>query len=198
MNESHSNDSYIARQLARDAQYKREYSAWVESMPEEKRRELEKAGLDKPSIPGAASGMSDAATSNRARCEAADIEEPDANAEPQDEQTEEPAPGASADGHPHSEERRMHRLVRRLVGELMGQADGKLSMECLSLVTGLTYDGDSMTRIASKYGVTRAAVSKRCVELTQALNLKPSRAMRTRSARQSYRQSRTLHLRTTS
>ena len=91
----------------------------------------------------------------------------------------------------------MHRLLRRLLGELMSQSDAKLSMECLSLVTGLTYDGDSMTRIATKYGVTRAAVSKRCVELTQALNLNPSRAMRSLLARKSYRSSRTSHLRHT-
>ena len=77
------------------------------------------------------------------------------------------------------------------------QDNARLSLECLALVTGLTYDGDSMTRIATKYGVTRAAVSKRCVELTQALNLNPSRAMRSRKARTSYRSSRTSHLRHT-
>lgn len=91
----------------------------------------------------------------------------------------------------------MHRLLRRLIGELMSQSDAKLSLECLSLVTSLIYDGDSMTRIASKYGVTRAAVSKRCVELTKALNLNPSRAMRSRKARTSYRTSRTSNLRHT-
>ena len=51
-----------------------------------------------------------------------------------------------------------------------------------------------MTEIAKRHGVTRAAVSKRCVELTQALNLKPSRAMRSLLARQSYRKARLQHL----
>ena len=54
-----------------------------------------------------------------------------------------------------------------------------------------------MTAIAEQHGVTRAAVSKRCVELTQALNLKPSRAMRSLKARTSYRTARTLNLRST-
>lgn len=185
-------DSYSARQRERDAKYRREYEDWIKSLPPEERRRVKAMGLDAPFLPGAASGMVDAASSSLARCEAAEIEEPeeiDASLK-----HEEPAPAHSATPEP-SEERRMCRLLRRLIGEIMGQDATKLSLECLSLVTGLTYDGDSMTRIARKYGVTRAAVSKRCVELTQALNLNPSRAMRSRKARHSYRTSRTIHLR---
>lgn len=74
--------------------------------------------------------------------------------------------------------------------------NARLSLECLALVTGLSYCGDSMTEIAARHGVTRAAVSKRCVELSRALNLKPSRAMRSISARQSYRRARLKHLST--
>jgi hypothetical protein len=91
---------------------------------------------------------------------------------------------------------RLHDLLRRLVGELIGQDNARLSLECLALVTGLSYCGDSMTEIAARHGVTRAAVSKRCVELSRALNLQPSRAMRSISARQSYRRARLKHLRT--
>jgi hypothetical protein len=53
-----------------------------------------------------------------------------------------------------------------------------------------------MTEIANRHDVTRAAVSKRCVELTQSLNLKPSRAMRSLLARQNYHTARMHHLRT--
>ena len=70
----------------------------------------------------------------------------------------------------------LHDFPRRLGGELIGQNNSNLSFHCLARVTGLTYEGISMTAIAEQHGVTRAAVSKRCVELTQALNLKPSRA----------------------
>jgi LysM repeat protein len=48
-------------------------------------------------------------------------------------------------------------------------------------------NGDSMSLIAKRYGVTRAAVSKRCVDITQRLNLPPSRAMRSLNARTTYR-----------
>ena len=76
------------------------------------------------------------------------------------------------------------------------QSNARLSLDCLALVTGLAYDGDSMTEIAKRHDVTLAAVSKRCVELTQSLNLKPSRAMRSLLARQSYRKARMNHLQT--
>lgn len=195
-------DPYSSRQRERDSQYRREYAIWVNSLSEEERRKLQEQGLDVPSIPGAASGMADAASSSRARCEAADIEEvdendgpPGDNEEPMEAGTpcEQPSSGPEAPQLADAES--IHDLLRRLVGELVCQDNAKLSLECLALVTGLTYEGASMTEIAARHGVTRAAVSKRCVELTTALNLMPSRAMRTRKARQSYRQSRTLHLR---
>lgn len=43
-----------------------------------------------------------------------------------------------------------------------------------------------MTAIAQRHGVTRAAVSKRCVELTEKLGVMPSRAMRSLTARAAY------------
>ena len=43
-------------------------------------------------------------------------------------------------------------------------------------------------QIASRHKVTRAAVSKRCVELTERLDLLPSRAMRSLTARKAYRE----------
>jgi hypothetical protein len=87
------------------------------------------------------------------------------------------------------------KLVRVLIGELLNQDNARLSVECLALVTGLAYDGDSMTAIAKRHSVTRAAVSKRCVDFTHALRLEPYRAMRSLKARESYRQSRNHQLR---
>ena len=78
--------------------------------------------------------------------------------------------------------------LRKVIGELLGQTNPKLTLECLALVSGIAYEGDSMTAIAKRHGLTRAAVSKRCVEITNALNLPPSRAMRKLTARQAYRQ----------
>ncbi len=178
-------EDYEIRQRSRDEDYRKAYGEWVASLPPEERERLGELGLDRASVPGAGTGAPsrDLAESSMACCGPEEIVE----AEPQ------PPTTPSLD-EPDPE--RLHDLLRRLVGELIGQDNARLSLECLALVTGLSYYGDSMTDIAKRHGVTRAAVSKRCVELSRALNLKPSRAMRSIPARQSYRRARLKHLRT--
>ncbi len=181
---------YEFRQRARDDAYRDAYAEWVASLSPDELARLGEMGLDRPSVPGHGSGApgGDFAESSLACCGPAEIEEPD-------EPGSEPGPGTAPpppSGEPDPE--RLHDLLRRLVGELIGQDNARLSLECLALATGLAYCGDSMTEIAKRHGVTRAAVSKRCVELTRALNLKPSRAMRSLQARSNYRRARLRHL----
>jgi hypothetical protein len=190
-----SDGSYIARQRERDAEYRRDYDRWVKSLSPEERKQLASLGVDAPSLPAASGGAhNDAADSSRARCEDEFVEEDEPIIEPAL-----PRPHDVASpyrGYPQAaDDEFLHDLLRRLVGELISQNNARLSLECLALVTGLSYEGDSMTEIAKRHRVTRAAVSKRCVELTQALNLKPSRAMRSLKARQSYRSARLNNLR---
>ena len=175
--------AYEVRQRSRDEDYRKAYADWVASLPPGERERLGELGLDRPSVPGSGTGAPsrDLAESSLAACEPAEIDEDDSV----------PTESPSLD-EPNPE--RLHDLLRRLVGELIGQDNARLSLECLALVTGLAYCGDSMTDIAKRHGVTRAAVSKRCVELTRALNLQPSRAMRSLPARQSYRRARLRHL----
>jgi len=78
-------------------------------------------------------------------------------------------------------------VIRRLVGELLDTPNRSLTAECLAAVSGMSYTGDSLSAIARRHGVTRAAVSKRCIELTRKLQLLPSRTMRSLTARHSYR-----------
>ena len=201
--------SYQSRQRARDDDYRRQYEQWVAMLPEDERRNLQAMGVDAPSLPGPSGGtLRDAATSSRARCEDEfnddeDEADHDADHEPDAAEHSAPdsAPGAASspcsNGPQPADGEHLHDVLRRLVGELIGLDNSNLSVHCLALVTGLTYEGNSMTAIAEQHGVTRAAVSKRCVELTQALNLKPSRAMRSLLARKSYRTARTLNLRST-
>jgi hypothetical protein len=201
--------SYQSRQRARDDDYRRQYEQWVATLPEDERRNLQAMGVDAPSLPGPSGGtLRDAATSSRARCEDEfndDEEEADHDADDESEAAEHSAPDSAPDaasspcsnGPQPADGEHLHDVLRRLVGELIGLDNSNLSVHCLALVTGLTYEGNSMTAIAEQHGVTRAAVSKRCVELTQALNLKPSRAMRSLLARKSYRTARTLNLRST-
>ena len=182
-----SQDDYTSRQAARDAEYDRAYRAWVQSLPEEERRAMEKAGLHAPSLQrhGTGSASCDAAESRQMRegddpallpdTEAMDVDSP---GEPDGECTYGQLDEAVRDA------------VRHVIAEILGHDNARLTAECFALVSGLLYGGDSMAEIARRHGVTRAAVSKRCVELTELLGLRPSRAMRSLTARRSYRDAR--------
>jgi hypothetical protein len=174
--------NYTRRQRSNDADYQREYHAWVASLPPEERRQLAELGLDNPQMPDTSgSGFCDAADVSKCSIQPEVLDEPDEEVEPV------PRHGAQ------DKEDLLH-FVRRLVGELLGQDNIRLSVECLAVATGMSYLGDSMTEIARRHNVTRAAVSKRCVEFTDSLGLAPSRAMRSSKARQSYRRRRITQL----
>jgi len=164
-------NAYELTQRQREAEYRAAYAEWVAGLTADEVDELHRLGLDRPSVPANGVGLpgGDPADSPAARCAPDDLE-------------------------PEMEAETYHDILRRLVGELLAQDNTRLSLECLALATGLAYLGDSMTVIAKRHGVTRAAVSKRCVELTRALNLQPSRAMRSVAARRSYSAARHRHL----
>jgi hypothetical protein len=193
--ESSISESYVAKQRERDGRYQREYAEWINSMPPEERRKFKEMGLDKAYLPSGSGGATkDAAESSRACCE-------DCYDEHEERSFDEPSHHDTSSIEPRSRHSQsadaegLHEALRRLVGEMLMQSNASLSLDCLALVTGLAYEGDTMTEIAKRHDVTRAAVSKRCVELTQSLNLKPSRAMRSLLARDSYRKARMNHLR---
>ena len=171
-------DGYAARQRTRNADYRREYEAWVATLPPEERSRLADMGLEEPQMPDTgASGHRDAA--ELAACAM----------QPEEITSEEEECASGTTSAPPNNDRVLD-LLRVILGELLSRDNVKLSVECMALVTGLSYNGDSMTAIARRHGVTRAAVSKRCVEYTRALRLAPCRAMRSLKARKSYRQSR--------
>ena len=95
----------------------------------------------------------------------------------------------------HMDAEQVWDVVRRLLGELVVQKNARLALECLALASGLAFLGDSMTEIARGHGLTRAAVSKRCVELARKIGLPPSRAMRSLTARVAYAHARRKTLR---
>jgi hypothetical protein len=172
---------YAQTQAQRDREYERAWESeetrqWLAKMKPEERRALEAQGLLKPMLAKHGSGMldKDAAESNLAS------EEPDiiSQIEPEPERVS----GSCAD----IDERVMD-VLRRLLGEVLTQKNARLTLECLAVACGLTtLQGESMTNIAKRHGISRAAVSKRCVDITEKLNLPPSRAMRSRTARKSY------------
>ncbi|MCF7730232.1 MAG: hypothetical protein K9N23_01030 [Akkermansiaceae bacterium] len=174
-----SRDDYSQRQKAKDAEYARQYNEWIASLPADKLRELKAQGLDVPDVAhhGNGSAKGDAADSPLMRIG----DDPAVLPEP------EPEPGPSAAA---SDAETIWATVRRVLGEVLNHGNARLTAECIALVSGLGYDGATMTEIAKRHGITRAAVSKRCVELTEMLDLRPSRAMRSLTARKSYRSAR--------
>ena len=169
---------YTTRQRQRDADYSRVYREWVASLSPEELAKLKALRLDNAYLPGGSGGASkDAADTSLARCE-----DPVPEVEP------EPEPADNSDGE------LVHDVLRKIIGEIADQNNCRLSLDCVALVTGLSYRGLSMTQIAKRHGISRAAVSKRCVELTIALRLRPSRAMRSLLARVSYRTARVARL----
>jgi hypothetical protein len=171
-------DDYSRKQKARDAEYEREYKAWIESLPPDERRKLEAQGLASPSLAlhGNGSAKGDAADSPLMREGDDPALMPDVEPE---------TPHDSPCGP-----EQIWDTVRRVLGEILCHHNARLTTECIALVSGLNYSGSSMTEIAERHGITRAAVSKRCVELTELLDLKPSRAMRSLTARKRYRDAR--------
>ena len=170
-------DDYTRRQTAKDGEYAREYRAWIESLPADERRKLEAQGLAEPDLARHGNGS--------ARGDAADS--------PLMRQGDDPAlvPDAEPESPPDTcDTEFVWDTMRRVLAEILCHANARLTAECLALVSGFSYTGSSETDIAKRHGVTRAAVSKRCVELTELLDLRPSRAMRSLTARQSYRAAR--------
>jgi hypothetical protein len=81
-------------------------------------------------------------------------------------------------------------MMRRLIGFMLADTNPALGIECLALVTGIAYNGSSMSDIAKRHLYTRAAVSKRCVELCEAFGIPPVRAMRPEATRANCRAAR--------
>ena len=168
-------DDYIPKQKARDAEYASTYRQWIESLSPAERAKLKAQGLDEPLIQKHGNGMldEDLADSPLAKEEATFVD-----------QLDEPQVTAASPGDVNEQ---VMVVLRRLLGEVLTQKNARLTLECLAVACGLTtLQGESMTSIARRHGVSRAAVSKRCVDITDKLNLPPSRAMRSPKARKVY------------
>lgn len=166
-------DDYSKRQSAKDAAYEREYQAWVDSMSLDERREAEKLGLLKPCLQRHGNGAPDHDMADSSLA------------------SHTPDIAALVDHEPEDREetgtRNVTDVLRHFVADLLSEGNTRLTIECLAIALGLSaYDGETMTDIAKRHGITRAAVSKRCVDITERLNLTPSRAMRSTRARRIY------------
>ncbi|XHR27639.1 MAG: hypothetical protein ACFUZC_17065 [Chthoniobacteraceae bacterium] len=176
-------DDYANRQADHERDYLAsfdgpDYLRWVDSLSAEERQHAESLGLLKPMIDrsGSTSRAEDAAELSTAS------EMPDFAAAIDGESAI-----PSTAGSENADDKILD-LLRRLIAEILSQGNARLTLECLALACGLgTLQGESMTSIAKRHGLSRAAVSKRCVDITEKLNLPPSRSMRSKKARKAYR-----------
>jgi len=167
-------DDYAKKQAKRDAEYEREYRAWFESLPADQQRELKRQGLAAPMIARHGNGAADHDMAESSRAS----HTPDIAALVDHEPEPMPEPAM----------RDATEMLRHFVADVLSENNTRLTLECLAVALGLSaYNGETMTEIAKRHGITRAAVSKRCVDITERLNLPPSRAMRSTQARRIYR-----------
>jgi len=168
---------YIARQNARDKEYQAEWEAWWTTLSPEEREKLRAAGI------------------NGAHVEASGVGAPELDADRLTAPAAEPFAEESEDGKEpldYMDPRVLERateMVRAVIGELLSASNKALAVECMAFVTGIAYQGASQTEIAKRHGVTRAAVSKRCIELAAKLGLPPTRAMKSTEVRESLAES---------
>lgn len=157
--------SYESRQATRNAEYRREYETWFNSLPAADKQLLKQKGLHHALIDYHASESSK---------DVCDRNFP----------TYEPA----FEIYPPTEsDKRMWELVERISILFMDAQNPRLEAHVLSFASGLsTQMGISGTEIAAKFGLSRAAFSKRCIQLKNKLGLPPSRAMKSEHACRTY------------
>jgi hypothetical protein len=167
-------ENYHQRQAEADQEYAREYASWLDGMTPQEREQLAALGLDSPEIPKRSCGIGlscDAAVQSAAQT-LDEIAAPD------------PDEGISP------EDLRIMEALQKLIGELVTDRNPRLAIECLALVCSIAYQGNSLTEIAARHDLTRAAVSKRCLELSERLGVKNRRALRSDHAREAYAEAR--------
>lgn len=80
-------------------------------------------------------------------------------------------------------------FARRLVSYVRSQDRARLTVDCLYLALGdADLENETMTSIAAKWGITKAAVSKRVKKISQDLHLPPTANNKSRHASRRYAQ----------
>jgi hypothetical protein len=186
-------------QDARDAEYATAYRDWLATLPPDERARLAAQGLGEPDTKRHTSQHDDETVMELT--ESPDIQ-PDDQVEEEDERafaakqaaqsttpvtlTASPTPGgylAAGD------------ILASFCARIRAHPNPLLAFDAACFASGLMdIEGLSETALAKRHGVTRAAFSRLVVLWSQTFALPPSRGMRSKRARQSYRKSRLNHL----
>jgi hypothetical protein len=159
--ESQEPNAYRERSDRYNTEYRREYQAWYASLPFEERQSLKKLDLDHALIDYHA---------NESSC---DISERQIAIEEKDE--------TLFAGRDY--EKRLWEAVEGIAILIIDAENIRLEADTLAFMAGFhTRMGRSGTELAGRYGLTRAAWSKRCKYLQRKLGLPPSRFMKSEEA----------------
>ncbi len=163
--DSPKDESYINRADKRDSEYRREYATWYAGLPPEERQYLKAHGLDHAVVDY---HISESGCDVTERNIAAD--------EPQVELA-------------NDFEKRLWEVIGGIVILLIDSPNIRLEADTLAFMAGFhARMGRSGAELASRYGLTRAAWSKRVKFLQHKLGLPPSRFMKSEAACKVYAQ----------
>lgn len=182
-----------AAQAARDAEYASAYREWFATLPPEERARLTADGLGKPDI--------SRHTSTREHDESLITRTESPESKPGDDLVFN-APSASSTAPtptaPDTEATPLLNasdILASFCARIRAHPHPLLAFDAACYASGLMdVEGLSETALAARHGVTRAAFSKLVVQWSQTFGLAPSRGMRSKRARQSYRKARFKYL----
>lgn len=187
-------------QDARDAEYATAYRDWLATLPPDERARLAAQGLGEPDTKRHTSQHDDETVMSLT--ESPDIQ-PDDQVEEDDERafaaaqsatSAIPTPAADSSPSPGGY-LAAGDILASFCARIRAHPNPLLAFDAACFASGLMdIEGLSETALAKRHGVTRAAFSRLVVQWSQTFALPPSRGMRSKRARQSYRKSRLNHL----
>jgi len=186
-------------QDARDAEYATAYRDWLATLPPDERARLATQGLGEPDTKRHTSQHDDETVMELT--ESPEIQ-PDDQVEEDDErafaakQAAQSATPVPADSSPSpGGYLAAGDILASFCARIRAHPNPLLAFDAACFASGLMgIEGLSETALAKRHGVTRAAFSRLVVQWSQTFGLPPSRGMRSKRARQSYRKSRLNHL----
>ena len=187
-------------QEARDAEYATAYRDWIASLPADERVRLAADGLGEPDIKRHTSQHDDETVMELT---ASPDTQPDDQVEEADEHAFTAKQCAQSDTSPDPADStpttggflEAGDILATFCARIRSHPNPLLAFDAACFASGLMdIEGLSETALAKRHGVTRAAFSRLVVQWSQTFALPPSRGMRSKRARQSYRKSRLKHL----
>lgn len=182
-----------ALQAARDAEYASAYREWFATLPPDERARLTADGLGQPDI--------SRHTSTREHDDSVITRTESPESQPGDDlvfgasNTPSTPPSPAETGADSPPSLNASDILASFCARIRSHPHPLLAFDAACYASGLMdVEGLSETALATRHGVTRAAFSKLVVQWSQTFGLAPSRGMRSKRARQSYRNARFKYL----